>query len=68
MQPEREPSLGAQGKALKADLRVVVEGQLRYYDATVVSMYRKAGPVRMNKSALALAGRERERPEREKQL
>jgi hypothetical protein len=45
MQPEREPSLlsfkGAQGKALKADLRVVMEGQLRYYDATVVSMYRK---------------------------
>ena len=45
MQPEREPSLlgfkGAQGKALKADLRVVVE-QLRYCDATtVVSMYRK---------------------------
>jgi hypothetical protein len=56
MQPEREPSLlgfkGAQGKALKADLRVVEEGQLRYYDATVVSMYRK--DVRMNKSALAL--------------
>jgi len=58
MQPEREPSLlgfkGAQGKALKADLRVVVEGQFRYYDATVVSMYRK--DVRMIKSALALAG------------
>jgi hypothetical protein len=45
MQPEREPSLlgfkGSQGKALKADLRVVVEGQLRYYDAAGVSMYRK---------------------------
>ena len=59
MQPEQEPSLvsfkGIQGKAaFKADLRVVVEGQLRYDDATVVSMYRK--DVRMNKTAPALTG------------
>jgi hypothetical protein len=33
---------------------VVVEGQLRYYDVTVVSMYRKDVRIRMNKSALAL--------------
>lgn len=56
MQPEREPSLvgfkGTNDKALKADLRVVVEGQLRYYDATVVSMYRR--DVSMSKSAVEL--------------
>jgi hypothetical protein len=52
----REPSLstfkGARGKASRADLRVVIEGQLRYYDATVVSMYRK--DVTKNRTALSL--------------
>ena len=44
MQAEREPSLigfkGAKGKAIRADLRMVIEGQMRYFDATIVSMYR----------------------------
>jgi hypothetical protein len=56
MQAEREPSLvgfkGARGKAIRADLKLVIEGKVCYYDATIVSMYR--GDITDNKTALAL--------------
>lgn len=46
LQAEREPTLvgrkEADGKALRADLRVCInQGQYQYFDGTVVSLYRK---------------------------